>query len=415
MNKTITTSQEVTSIGLAGQSVTTRIASIDIFRGLTMAVMIFVNELADVSGLPRWTYHAHMMENRMTYVDMVFPFFLFIVGLSIPLSVKQRLKKSNSVMALWGHVILRAFSLIVLGLILANFESGGAPLIGLNGAAWALIALLGAVLYLNVYPESQRWRTLFGVMRGAGLAVLVVMLILFRRVTPTGHVAWLAPRYPEILGLIGFTYFAVCLLYIPTRKYLLAPVVWFLLLMLLCVLSTAKILNVLPHLPFWFWPFGNGAMASAVMAGIVTSAIFLGSHRWQSQRQKMLIAVMFGFSMLVSGWALAPLGISKIRATPTWVLISVGAAVLIFTGLYWICDVKKHTTWCAFVRPAGRNTLLTYLVPDFWFLFFASLGIKYFDIHWNVGWPGVGKTLVFTALILTIAAMLTRMKVRLQL
>ena len=37
----------------------TRIVSIDIFRGLTIAVMIFVNELAEIRGLPWWTYHAH--------------------------------------------------------------------------------------------------------------------------------------------------------------------------------------------------------------------------------------------------------------------------------------------------------------------------------------------------------------------
>ena len=74
-----------------------RVVSIDIFRGLTIAVMIFVNELAEVRGLPWWTYHAHANQDVMTYVDMVFPFFLFIVGMSMPLSVDQRLKRNASV------------------------------------------------------------------------------------------------------------------------------------------------------------------------------------------------------------------------------------------------------------------------------------------------------------------------------
>src|SRR5580658_8812658 len=94
-----------------------RVVSIDIFRGLTMAVMIFVNALSDVRGLPWWTYHAHASEDVMTYVDMVFPFFLFIVGMSLPLSVTQRLKRNPSLFALSGHVVLRATSLIGLGLI----------------------------------------------------------------------------------------------------------------------------------------------------------------------------------------------------------------------------------------------------------------------------------------------------------
>ena len=67
-----------------------RVVSIDIFRGLTMAVMIFVNELSGVRGLPWWTYHALADVDVMTYVDMVFPFFLFSVGMSLPLSVSQR-------------------------------------------------------------------------------------------------------------------------------------------------------------------------------------------------------------------------------------------------------------------------------------------------------------------------------------
>lgn len=110
------------SIGVAGQPMPGRIASIDIFRGLTMAVMIFVNELAGVRGLPWWTDHAKANWDVMTYVDMVYPFFLFIVGLAIPLAIRARLKKNPSMPALWWHVLLRSASLIVLGLILANAD-----------------------------------------------------------------------------------------------------------------------------------------------------------------------------------------------------------------------------------------------------------------------------------------------------
>ena len=99
-----------------------RVVSIDIFRGLTMLVMIFVNDLADVHGLPWWTYHAHAQQDLMTYVDMVFPFFLFIVGMSMPLAIERRLKQNPSHAALWLHIAMRSCGLIVLGLILANAE-----------------------------------------------------------------------------------------------------------------------------------------------------------------------------------------------------------------------------------------------------------------------------------------------------
>ena len=80
-----------------------RVASIDIFRGLTMMLMIFVNELAEVHGLPWWNYHAPARVDVMTYVDVVFPLFLFIVGLSLPLSIDQRLKKDTL-----NHIALAA-------------------------------------------------------------------------------------------------------------------------------------------------------------------------------------------------------------------------------------------------------------------------------------------------------------------
>ena len=113
--------------------------SIDIFRGLTIAVMIFVNELAEVRGLPWWTYHAHANQDVMTYVDMVFPFFLFIVGMSMPLSVEQRLKRNPSMAKLWLHVIVRSLSLLVLGLILANAEKADGARMGMSGNVWGLL------------------------------------------------------------------------------------------------------------------------------------------------------------------------------------------------------------------------------------------------------------------------------------
>src|ERR1700731_3864592 len=110
-----------------------RVVSIDIFRGLTMAVMIFVNELSEVHGLPWWTYHAPASVDVMTYVDMVFPFFLFSVGMSLPLSVSQRLKRNPSQPALWMHVLLRFAGLLALGLILANAEKADPARMILSG------------------------------------------------------------------------------------------------------------------------------------------------------------------------------------------------------------------------------------------------------------------------------------------
>jgi heparan-alpha-glucosaminide N-acetyltransferase len=71
-----------------------RVVSIDIVKGLEMQVMIFVNQLGEMKRLPWWTYHMPSTPNGMTNVDVVFPFFLFIVGMSIPLSNSSRNTRS---------------------------------------------------------------------------------------------------------------------------------------------------------------------------------------------------------------------------------------------------------------------------------------------------------------------------------
>jgi heparan-alpha-glucosaminide N-acetyltransferase len=411
----MTTAAPTPSISTTGQSTTTRLASIDIFRGLTMVVMIFVNDLDSVHSLPWWTHHAKANINVMTYVDMVFPFFLFIVGLSMPLAIQQRLKKNPSIPALWLHVFIRSASLVVLGLILANAELGDPTLMGINPSLWALLALLGASLFLSVYKGSERATTIHRWLRILGLILTIAMFAIFRRTTHNGNVAWIDGSYAEILGIIGYTYFAVAVLYIPTRRWLWAPLAWFVALLTFNSICSAGNNALVAHLPLYIWPFHNGSSACIIMAGVITSVIFLGAHRWQTLRQKILLGLTFAITTLIAGRILTPLGISKIRATPTWDLYSIGAAVLFFTLLYWICDVKNRTAWAAFVRPAGSNTLLTYLIPDFYYFFIFWLGFKYFEIHLNSGWQGVMRSVIFTALVLAVAAAFTKLKVRLQL
>lgn len=143
--------KEVPGVQGTVRTTTPRVISIDIFRGLTMAVMIFVNALSEVRGLPWWTYHAHASDDVMTYVDMVFPFFLFAVGMSLPLAVAQRLKRNSSLPSLVAHVAVRVLGLIVLGEILANAQKADPARMGMSGSTWALLALICAALYLNVY------------------------------------------------------------------------------------------------------------------------------------------------------------------------------------------------------------------------------------------------------------------------
>ena len=89
-----------------------RILSLDIFRGLNIALMIFVNELASIHGLPWWTDHAPANVNVMTYVDMVYPGFLLIVGMSLPLALNARVRRGDGTLKLVWYIVLRAVALV---------------------------------------------------------------------------------------------------------------------------------------------------------------------------------------------------------------------------------------------------------------------------------------------------------------
>src|SRR5579862_1461239 len=272
----------------ATASVVRRVASIDIFRGLTMLVMIFVNDLADVHGLPWWTYHAHAQQDLMTYVDMVFPFFLFIVGMSMPLAIERRLQQNPSQLALWRHVAARSFGLLVLGLILANAEKVDPARTHLSGPAWGLLGLTGGILLWLVPSRDPRRRGLYLSLRIVGVLLLIFVFAIFRRTTSDGSTAWIDGSYPEILGLIAYTYFCVALLYIPTRRWTWAPLAWFVALTAFCALLVGHLIQWPVHLPLYIWPFSNGAHPALTMAGIVTTTILLRSDDKPRLRNRIL-------------------------------------------------------------------------------------------------------------------------------
>jgi heparan-alpha-glucosaminide N-acetyltransferase len=389
-----------------------RILSVDIFRGLTMLVMIFVNALAGVTGLPWWNYHLPAEVDGITYVDMVFPAFLFIVGMAIPLAIKRRLEKGDSPLRLWMHILVRSLSLVLLGLILANSSKVDPQLTGISESLWMASALVGAVLLWNVYPRSAGRQNLYRILKGIGLLAIFVLLAIFRRRNQDGRAAWLDFSYWEILGLIGWAYLSACILYVPLRKKRWAPIVLLIALCTMNVLMKMGWLSALGDLPDYVWPFETGALASIVMAGIAASAIFLDTVFARTFREKAAWALAYAAVLFAAGWLLTPFGISKIRATPTWCLYCAGSSTLIFLILYWVADVRRVTKWASFVKPAGSNTLLTYLLPD---IFYAVHGWYLFAFLPAQGWPGAASSLLFTAFILGWAAVMTRLKVRLQL
>ena len=78
----------------------------DVLRALTMALMIFVNDIPGLGdSIPHWLHHAAYDEDMLGLSDIVFPLFLFCVGLSIPFAFQKRLERGQTRIACFGHVV----------------------------------------------------------------------------------------------------------------------------------------------------------------------------------------------------------------------------------------------------------------------------------------------------------------------
>src|SRR5260370_35147932 len=98
-----------------------RLLSLDLFRGVTIAAMILVNDAGDGPSA-YWPLH-HAVWNGWTPTDLVFPFFLFIVGVAMAFSFGSRLSRGESRALLLKHVLWRGLILFALGMFLNGFPN----------------------------------------------------------------------------------------------------------------------------------------------------------------------------------------------------------------------------------------------------------------------------------------------------
>ena len=388
-----------------------RVRSVDIFRGLTILVMVFVNDLAGVKGLPWWTYHIPPGEQGITYVDVVFPAFLFIVGMVIPIALRKRIERGDSPLQLGVHVVVRSLSLVLIGLLIMNGRAMDPVATGISYAAWNVLMFTGVILFWNVYPPSGGRRFLFKVLKGAGLLLLVILLVLYRRVD-NGAVRWIDPQNWAILGGIGWAYLSCCIIYFLLRGRFWLLVVAFMLLNALNVLVKADLIQFVTALPRYLWPFGTGSLASITMGGVLFARVFLDSDLAPGSGKKLVWGAALVVFFIIGGLGLLPYGLAKIGSTPSWCLLSTGFSAMVFMLIYWIADILGYTRWATFFKPAGSNPLLTYLLPD---IYYAAVGLHHFAGIADMGLPGVLRSLLFSLFILGVSALFTRWRIKLQL
>lgn len=391
-----------------------RILSIDIMRGLTLLLMLFVNDL-NMNVAPAFMGHTDADFDGMGLADWVFPGFLFIAGMSIPFAITNRISKGLTQTDNIKHILYRTVSLIVIGILMLNTSRVDPELTGISKNLWALLMYFAVFLVWNNYrSKDEKPFTVTG-FRLAGVGLLIILIFKFKSGQPENDGS-LITGWWGILGLIGWGYLAAALTYILCRNSLLLTALAAALFLGLNILASLGLSTFLdPARPLL------GVIIDGNVPFIVISGTFVGLMLKNSAGtgNKTLIRnlVISGVLSLAAGFLLREWFIlSKIKATPSWGLVCTGISVLVFTIIYVISDVFGKTGWAEFFRPAGENSLTTYLVPNILYHLIWMGGLPVFFYKQSQILPIViGGSIIWAILMVWLAAFLKRLGISLKL
>ncbi|MGH9735069.1 MAG: acyltransferase family protein [Candidatus Acidiferrales bacterium] len=305
-----------------------RIQSVDVFRGLTIALMILVNNNGDF----RNTYWPllHSEWNGWTPTDLVFPFFVFIVGVSMVYSFRSRLARGDSRAAILMHAFRRAAILFAIGVLLINSFPDH-----YNPAHMRIYGVLQriAICYL-VAAVFVLWTGIEGKIAAIGVCLI-------------GY--WILMRYVSVPG------FGV-----PTHSFpLLDPdrnwVAWL----------DRKLL--MGHL-YEGVRDPEGLLSTIPAIGTVLFGVLTGE--WLRSKatagKKAVWMLIFGAIGLASGkffniW----FPINKKLWTSSYVLFTAGFALVVLALCYWLLDVRKlRGRWTTPALVFGMNAIAAYTLSE---------------------------------------------------
>lgn len=391
-----------------------RILSVDALRGITILVMIFVNQLAGMQNIPAWMKHVAADADAMTFVDIVFPAFLFIVGMSIPFALNKRLKDGDDFLQIQWHIIWRTIGLLTLGVFMVNGEGGNynEAAMGMSIHIWLLLFYTCIILVWNVYSFKERWRKY--VLQLTGLIGLLILGLIYKGGKDGNE--YMQPHWWGILGLIGWAYLYACILYQvfdAKKRYLIGALIY-------CILFyMAGKTAYVSERPFLHWIInqsGNAIHTGIVLSGIILSLIFFDKKSETNIQKSYLQAFVFIGLLFVAGYLLRPYyTISKIYATPTWALYSAGISGIIFCYLYWIIDIKQWNRWTNFFKPVATNPLLAYIIPGIIYALFQALHFTQVPPAMQSGPAGILWSLLFAIAVIFIVKGLNKLRIKLQL
>lgn len=316
-----------------------RLLSLDILRGITVAGMILVNngwgESFEMLGHSKW--------NGMTPCDLVFPFFLFIMGISCYLSlVKSEFKPTPQVIR---RIVKRTVLLFVIGLFINWFDH----------------AIEGDLLcfgHLRIWAVMQRIALCYGI---------VSLFALFCNHKYTLHtIVGLLVIYTAIIVLgNGYEYDAdVNILAQADLK----------------LFGYDHIYHKSPVDP-------EGLMGTISSVAHVLLGFYCGMliRKRETVEQKVIALFVVGAIGVIGGYLLSyGLPLNKRIWSPSYVLMTCGLASLLQALLMYVIDIQKKSGWTTFFHVFGVNALALYVSSELLAILLKNIGVSeviYNGIH----------------------------------
>lgn len=379
-----------------------RFLAIDILRATTMFLMIFVNDTWTLTNIPHWIEHVAADTDGMGFADIIFPLFLFIVGLSLPYAIDSKRTKGEKPVSILWHIASRTVALLIMGLFLVNQENYSSSAY-LHKSWWTCLLILAFFLIWRVYPKGHKAAIWYKVI---GVVLLIGLVFLYENAEGERGFPAMGIHWWGILGLIGWGYLTAALVYFFCQGRL-SPILLAIGFLLAINIGThLHILQAFTSIQPYFWFAGDGAMGLFCLFGVLSTVLYRQLQEKATPRYLSFLA--FASLLFTAGFATRPLwGISKIQATPSWMLICSGISVFLFVLMIELVRSKAALKCYKAIRPAGSSTLTCYLVP---YVFYALIGTAYTQLPaiLTTGVAGMAKSLLFAYLIIQITAALEK-------
>jgi len=303
-----------------------RIISVDIFRGLTIAAMILVNNPGTWSNVYAPFLHADW--HGLTPTDLIFPFFLFIVGMSITFAYTKK-KEAGINSDVYKKIISRTLKLIFLGLFLGAFTLSIPFIKDISG--WRIPGVLqriGVVFFIaSILFLHCNWKVLLGIF----ITILIGYWLLMTQIPINGIAPYLTPE--SNLGSVV------------DLKVLTVDHMW------KTLYDPEGILSTIPSI-------------ATTIFGMFLGMILLKKEFTKQQKLKLFLIIGAAALMVGYIWSFS-FPLNKALWTSSFVLVTGGWACLVYLFIFYVADILGKQIWGKPAIIFGSNAITVFFLSSF--------------------------------------------------